>query len=197
MVNFAKLLLRIILKIFFRADLRNMGNVPKNGPILLCSNHISLFDMLFIGYKLKRNIHWMAKEELFRVPVLGWFITKAGAFPVKRGKGDVDSIKTAIKLLDEGHIVGIFPQGTRIGNKDWRTFRAKRGAALILTKTKTEIPILPVGIKANYKVFSKVTIVFGEPTNLNLEKDKKYTNEELNEISYGIIKRIYSLLEEN
>lgn len=193
MIKLAKFLLRVIFGVFFRTTVRNTDFVPEKGPILLCANHISFLDMLFIGYKLKRLVHWMAKEELFRIPVLSSFIRKCGAFPIKRGKADVESIKTAISLLEQGHIVGIFPQGTRIGSKDWRTVRVKRGVALLAAKTG--VPILPVAIKANYKLFSKVQIIFGEPFKLDLEKDKKYSNDELSKISYNIIERIYSLME--
>jgi 1-acyl-sn-glycerol-3-phosphate acyltransferase len=194
MVSLVKLILRAIFSVFYRASLEHMENVPVKGPALLCANHIGIFDMLFIGYKMKRLVHWMAKVELFRVPVLGPLLWKLGAFPIRRGKADVESIKTALSLLNEGHIVGIFPQGTRIGDKDWRQVKVKRGAALLAVRTG--VPIIPVAIKADYKLFSKVQVIFGEPFNLDIEQDKKYTNNELSQISYSIIERIYGLMEE-
>lgn len=150
---------------------------------------------VFIGYKLKRLVRYMAKEELFKIPLLSSFIRRLGAFPVSRGKGDVGAIKTALKLLEEGHIVGIFPEGTRLKHKKGKTIKAKPGAALLAQKSGA--PILPVAICGRYRPFSKIKIVFGKPFTLDLEKDKKYTNSELVEFSEGIMKKVYSLLEES
>ncbi|HOM01762.1 MAG TPA: lysophospholipid acyltransferase family protein [Acetivibrio sp.] len=169
-------------------------NVPEEGSVLLCANHIAELDMFFIGYRLKRLVRYMAKEELFKIPLLSSFIRRLGAFPVKRGKGDVGAIKTALKLLEEGQIVGIFPEGTRLKNKKGKAIKAKPGAALLAQKSGA--PILPVAISGRYRLFSKIKIVFGKPFTLDLDKDKKYTNSELVEFSESIMKKVYSLLEE-
>lgn len=106
-------LLRLIYAILFPLKIVGKENVPKEGGVLLCANHISLLDPMTIGIKLDRQVKYMAKAELFEVPVLGWLINKLGAFPVKRGGVSKESIKTALNTLRNGNVMGIFPEGTR------------------------------------------------------------------------------------
>jgi 1-acyl-sn-glycerol-3-phosphate acyltransferase len=148
--------------------------------------------MFLIGYKLKRLIRYMAKEELFKIPILGWFIAYCGSFPVRRGSGDIGAIKKAFDLIDEGHIIGIFPEGKRTKNKT--KLRAKPGPALIAMKTGAKI--IPVKIEGKMRIFSKIKIIYGKPYIIEFEKDKKYTNKELVEISQKILDNIYSMSED-
>ncbi|MCX7749796.1 MAG: 1-acyl-sn-glycerol-3-phosphate acyltransferase [Clostridia bacterium] len=189
--GFVKLLLNIYFSIFYRVKLVNKGNIPPKGGAILCANHVGQMDMFFIGYKIKRMIHYMAKEELFRNPLQSAFIRWAGAFPVRRGTGDVEAIKTALKIIKQGHILGIFPEGTR--RKDGQSGTVKPGVAMFAVKTG--VPIIPVAIEGNYKLFGKVKVVFGKPYYLEVEKGKKYSNDELIELSQGIMKEVYALLE--
>ncbi|HHV28885.1 lysophospholipid acyltransferase family protein [Acetivibrio mesophilus] len=193
-INFIRAIFNIFFTLFYRVRIIGIENVPAKGSVLLCSNHIAELDMFFIGYKLKRLVRYMAKKELFNIPLLSIFFRKLGAFPVSRGKGDVGAIKTALNLLEEGHIVGIFPEGTRLKNRKDTNIKVKPGAALLAQKSGAAI--LPVAISGSYRPFSKIKIVFGKPFTLDLDKDKKYTNSELVEISEGIMKKVYSLLEE-
>jgi 1-acyl-sn-glycerol-3-phosphate acyltransferase len=169
-------------------------NVPLKGAAVLCANHIGEIDMILMGVKTKRLIRYMAKEELFRNRLFGAIIRWLGAFPIKRGKADVESIKTAFRLLEEGHIIGIFPEGTRMKKKKDQVIKAKPGAAMFAVKAG--VPILPVAIEGNYKPFSKVRVVFGKPYYLDTEKDRKYSSEELTQMSQEIMKKVYSLLED-
>lgn len=183
----------VFFSIFYRVQIIGKENVPKEGAAILCSNHISELDMFFIGYRINRLVRYMAKEELFKNPILRIIIKNLGAFPVKRGKADVRAIKTSLKLLSEGHIIGIFPEGTRRKKSD-KEIKAKAGAALLAQKSQA--PILPVLVHGNYKPFSKVKVIFGEPFILDLDKNKKYTNSELLLESKKIMERIHSLVEE-
>lgn len=88
-------------------------NIPEEGGVLLCGNHTSLLDPMTMGIKLKRKVNYMAKAELFNIPVLGQLVRQLGAFPVKRGGVSKESIKTALNLLRSGQVMGIFPEGTR------------------------------------------------------------------------------------
>lgn len=194
MIKLLKLLISAIFAVFYRVELVNTNNVPESGPVLICANHNGIMDMFFIGYKIKRNIHYMAKEELFKIPLIGLIIKRLGAFPVRRGKGDVSSIKTVFRLLDEGKAVGIFPEGTRTNGKRKKDIKIKPGAAMIALRTG--VRVLPVAINGNYRLFSKVRVVFGKPFIIESEEDKKYRNSELIKISEGIMKKVYSLLEE-
>ncbi|MBQ9802013.1 MAG: 1-acyl-sn-glycerol-3-phosphate acyltransferase [Clostridia bacterium] len=160
-------LLVIPAKLLFRVKVVGRKNEPKraDGPYLVCGNHQTLLDAVFLCIALRRQQpHFMAKAELFRVPVIGRLVRWLGAYPVSRGKGDVGAIKRTIKLLETGYSVGLFPQGTRCAGKDPRECKAKTGAAMIASHAGAQI--LPVHIKMkNYtwKFFRRVTVVIGEP----------------------------------
>ncbi len=193
MVNVIRFILRVFFKIFFRVEIKGLENVPKEGGILLCSNHIFDLDMFVIGYKLPRLVHYMAKEELFKIPFVKNFITWLGAFPVRRGAGDIGAIRTVIKLLSEGKIVGIFPEGTR--SKGVKKTEAKAG--IVLLAEKSGAPILPVSIKATYKPFSKIKLVYGKPFKLDFKVGEKLSGEEMIKMSKMIMEKIYALSEGN
>jgi len=188
-----RLVFRLFFKIFYTVEVIDKKNLPEKGPALLCSNHIGELDMFFIGYKIKRWVHYMAKEELFSIPVVGTVIRLLGAFPVKRGKGDIRAVKTAMKLLEQGHIVGIFPEGTRTGGKRGNPVKIKPGSALFAIKCG--VPIVPVAIKGSHRLFGKVKVIFGKPFMLDIDRNKKYTIEEMTQISRNIMKKVYTLLE--
>lgn len=188
MKTFARIITTIVFKLFYRVEVINKDKIPERGPALLCANHNAFLDMFFLGFSLKRWIHWMAKEELFRNPIAAFLLKRLGAFPVKRGTGDVGSVKNAYRLLEQGKIVGIFPQGTRRHTDG--TARVKSGAAMIAANAG--VPIIPATVKGSYKLFSKMTINYGEPFFIDKHEDK-LTKEELAEISRDIINRIYSL----
>jgi 1-acyl-sn-glycerol-3-phosphate acyltransferase len=192
--NFAKVIANIVLSFFFRIEVINKNNIPNKGAALLCANHTSELDMFFIGIRIKRWVHYIAKEELFKNPVMGLILKKLGAFPVKRGKGDVGAIRNVFKLLEEGHIVGIFPEGTRLKGKVRDKTKIKPGAALIAINSS--VPIIPVAVDWNRRLFSRVKIIIGEPFNLDIDKGKKYTSKEMVEISSGIMDKVYSLMED-
>jgi 1-acyl-sn-glycerol-3-phosphate acyltransferase len=184
----------IIFSLIYRVKIIDMENIPKTGSLILCSNHNGEMDMFFIGYKMKRLIHYMAKEELFRNPLSSKFFKWLGAFPVKRGRADVEAIKTSLRLLENNEILGIFPEGTRMKKKASNSVKVKPGIALLAQKSGA--PIIPVAISGSYKPFSKIKVVFGKPFSIDLDKDKKYTNSELVEVSENIMSKVYSLLEE-
>lgn len=183
----------VFFKLFYRVELVDIFNIPSKGGAILCSNHPTLLDMFFIAYKVKRLIHYMAKEELFRNPIMAYILRNIGAFPVKRGKADIESIRTAIKLINEGHIIGILPEGTRTGVGNKKRIRPKAGVALIATKVKA--PIIPVAITGNFRLFSKIKIIYGKPFFLDVDERGKYSMDELKKISQGIMDKIYSLME--
>jgi len=193
MEAFVKFLLRVYFSIFYRVELVGIQNVPQNGPVILCSNHIGQMDMFFVGYKLKRLIHYMAKEELFDIPLVSYILKHLGAFPVRRGTGDITAIKTSLKLLEEGKILGILPEGTRTRGKRAEEIKIKPGVGMIAVKSAA--PILPVAVEGTYKLFSKVRVVYGKPFKPAVEGGRKYSSEELSEISRDIMNRVYSLME--
>ena len=154
-------------RLLFRIRRKGRKNEPRReqGPYLVCANHQTLLDVVFIAASLKRQQpHFMAKAELFRVPVFGWLVRKLGAFPVSRGKGDVGAVKHSIELLKSGRSVGMFPQGTRCPERNPRDCQIKFGAGLIAAHAGATV--LPVHIKMkNYKwrFFRRVQVIIGEP----------------------------------
>ena len=156
-----------LLRLIFRVKIINRGNEPtkEQGPYLVCANHQTLLDPILICAATKRQQpHFMAKAELFKVPVLGWLCRKLGAFPVARGRGDVGAIKHSVALLKGGRSVGLFPQGTRCAGRDPSECNVKFGAGMIAARAGVQV--LPVHIKMkNYqwKFFRRVKVIVGEP----------------------------------
>ncbi len=194
LINLFRGFIKIVFSLLYRVKIIDMQNLPQTGSLILCANHNGEMDMFFIGYKLKRLVRYMAKEELFRNRLFARVFRWLGAFPVKRGKADVEAIKTSLRLLENNEILGIFPEGTRMKKKAAKAVRVKPGIALIAQKSGA--PIIPVAVSGRYRPFSKIKVVFGKPFSIDLDKNKKYTNSELVEISESIMSKVYALLEE-
>ena len=157
-----------IYKFVFKGDLIGRENIPQNGSFIMVSNHGSLLDPPFLGHALGRNISFMAKAELFKIPVIGFIIKACGAYPVKRGIADKNTIKTACKKLSDNNSIGIFIDGTR--QKNGRVNKPKQGAALLAFKNQKVL--LPVAIVNSHKLirfkfcipfFSRIVIKVGKP----------------------------------
>ncbi len=150
----------VIFRTLFRVKVQGIENIPKDNAVILCCNHISFTDPIFIGIFCPRQIHFMSKAELFKNKFVGWFLGKLGAFAVNRGTGDTSAMRSAVEIIERGSIMGIFPEGTR--NSDGGApKKAKAGVAMIAAHTKANI--LPAAIYRDGKLhlFSKTTIRFG------------------------------------
>lgn len=134
-------------------------NIPATGRIILCVNHLSNWDPVLLLLAQPRPIGFMAKAELFRFKPLGAVLRAFRAFPVARGKGDTAALDTAVQTLEDGVIMGIFPEGTR--SPDGRLLRFKSGAALIAARTGATV--VPCGIDRRCRAFRRTTITFGKP----------------------------------
>ncbi|TDA67047.1 MAG: 1-acyl-sn-glycerol-3-phosphate acyltransferase [Clostridia bacterium] len=134
---------------------RGRENLPRRGPVVVISNHISLWDPIVVGTALNRRVYFMAKEELFRLPVLGLLIKGLGAFPVHRGRADLTSLRRALNLLASGQVIGVFPQGGR-GLKEFR-----QGAALMAVRARA--PIVPVAIRNKATRWPRFEVNIGTP----------------------------------
>lgn len=115
--------------------------VPE-GPFILAANHMGIIDPWLVGCITERPVYFMAKEELFRIPVLRQWLRLVGSFPVRRGEGDREAIRIALDLLSRGEIVGIFVEGTR--NPEGRPLPIQHGAAMLAVRAG--VPILPVAM---------------------------------------------------
>ena len=163
--KFLQLFFTTFFRLFFRVQIRGAENLPLTGPVILAANHCSNWDPPFLAAYLKRPVGYMAKQELFEVPVLGWVITQCHSFPVKRGAADRSAIKAAVQALREENCIGLFPEGTR--SKDGRLHKAEAGVALIAAMTKA--PVVPAAIIGTAHIFphsglfSRVTVIYGRP----------------------------------
>jgi len=147
--------------------LRTQGveNVPASGGFVLASNHMSNADPWPIGYPLyPRQVHFMGKAELFENPVLRWFLTRVGSFPVRRGERDAESFKTAVRLARDGAIVAMFPEGTRRskGLRKKHVARPHPGAARIALAA--DVPLVPAAVAGTERLGREpVRVAYGRP----------------------------------
>ncbi len=130
----------------FRVE--GLEHVPASGPVLVVCNHLHNADPVLISAAFPRPLHFMAKRELFQVPVVGWLIRRVGAFPVDRGKADRAALRRAEAALQQGIAVGMFPEGTRSVSRSLQ--RALPGAALVALRTR--VPILPLVITGSERL---------------------------------------------
>ena len=155
------------IRIIFRIRVTGKKNEPrrKDGPYLVCANHQTVLDPVFIAAATGRQQpHFMAKESLFRVFFLGRLVRWIGAFPVSRGRSDVGAIKHTIQLIESGRSVGMFPQGTRCPGEDPKNTKVKPGVGMIAARTGVQILPVFIGMKdQKWKFFRRVRIVVGEP----------------------------------
>lgn len=152
---------RGLFRIIFRWEVIGADHVPSSGGVVLCANHISLWDPPFVGSPLNRTVHFMAKAELFNIPVFGWGIRQVGAFPVKRGGVSKESIKLALQLLKDGKVLAVFPEGSRSNSGGM----GKKGAAMLALKSGATV--IPAAIIGGYKLFRKQTVIYGKPVDLS------------------------------
>ncbi|MFN4280068.1 lysophospholipid acyltransferase family protein [Thermosynechococcus sp.] len=129
-----------LLHTYFRGRIYGAQQVPLRGPLVVVANHASYFDPPLISNCVRRPVAWMAKAELFQIPILRTLIRWYGAYPVKRGTGDRRALQAALKALEEGWAVGVFLEGSR--TRDGRIYDPKLGAAVIAAKAQA--PLLPV-----------------------------------------------------
>ncbi len=152
---------KILEKMLYKIEYVGTENIPENGGFILASNHVNALDPVFIALGMeKRQLHFMGKKELFENPVIKFFLSRLNGFPIVRGGADSEALNYAIRIVKEGYVLGIFPEGTR--SKDYKPARAKSGVAVIANEAKADI--LPVAIYTSddMKKGTKLTIRYGE-----------------------------------
>lgn len=171
----------------FKITVVGRENIPKDGAMVLCSNHISNHDPILIGMHMKRQAHFMAKKELFGTPLGEFIFYGIGAFPLDRSVPmDMKAFKSALNILKEGKVLGIFAEGTRV--KEGEKVEPKAGVAMLAVKGNAVV--LPVAISANYKFRSRVTIEYGKPMEFSEYREGKITTEKMAEMTAKIMERI-------
>ena len=191
----SKLFVLPIYKFVFRGHLIGIENITHKNAFIMVSNHGSLLDPPLLGHALGRNISFMAKAELFKIPLLGFIIRACGAYPVKRGIVDKNTIKTACKKLSNDNCIGIFIDGTR--QRNGRVNKPKQGAALLAFKNQKLL--LPVAIVNSHRLirfkffiplFSKIVIKVGKP----LQPPQSSSRDDLNSVTMHLQDKINNLI---
>lgn len=161
--NFAVVLLKIICIPIFRIRVKGLENMEETDKVIVCANHKSLLDPIFLAISMPQRIYFMAKKELFDKPILGGLLRALGAFPVDRFGRDLKALRASVALVNEDKILGIFPEGTRV--KEAKRENIKDGVAFIALKAKADI--MPVEIISTYKPFRKSEILIKKPIPVN------------------------------
>ena len=191
----SKLFVFPIYKFVFKGHLIGRDNIPQKDSFIMVSNHGSLLDPPLLGHALGRNISFMAKAELFKIPFIGFIIKACGAYPVKRGIADKNTIKTACKKLSNDNSIGIFIDGTR--QKNGRVNKPKQGAALLAFKNQKLL--LPVAIVNSHRLirfkffiplFSKIVIKVGKP----VQPPQSSSRDDLNSVTTILQDKINNLI---
>ena len=186
--NCIKLIVRAYVAVFYNVRVEGIDNFPSKGALVLCANHTFIKDLILIGSIAPRKIHWMAKAELFKIPVFGALIKALGAFPINRGAHDRNSIRIVYKVLRSGAPLGIFPEGTRVLDPNERP-PFKRG--FVSFAAGTGAAILPVALRyeggpfGRGRLFSRAIVSFGVP--IEFSDNRKYDRNELNELADSIM----------
>ncbi|MDD6262184.1 MAG: lysophospholipid acyltransferase family protein [Clostridiales bacterium] len=185
-VKFFYVLARIVLKCVYFCRVEGRENIPKGG-CLICANHSCWHDPIFVGVAvgIEPKLNIMAKQELFDNKFRAWFFGKLGAFPVKRGEGDLSAIRKAYQVLANQERLLIFPEGTR-----YDKLHAKSGAGMFALRTGCTV--LPVYVSEGRKLFHRKRVVIGKPF-VPEKPAGKLSHEDYAACSDDILKRIYEL----
>jgi len=184
----------IIFKLIFRLKIIGSENIPKTGPFVIVANHSSLLDGFVLVSSVKPKITFMSAAYLFKMPFVGNILRGVGAIPVQGKGNDIKLIENAMKVLQTGGVLGIFPEGRITNEKD--DFSAKAGAAYLAVKA--DVPIIPMAIKgagkalpvgAKFPKLNRIEVKIGKPifTSKKLKLNKKI----LKDIADSYMKEIY------
>lgn len=185
-----KVLCSALLYPLYRVKVIGKENFPKEGGVLLCSNHIMNFDPPVVGITCPRPVHFMAKEELFTLPILKNVLPKVNSFPVKRGMSDRKAFRNVLSLLKTGSVVGLFPEGTR--SRDGKLQEGLSGAGFFALKG--EGVVVPCAIIGPYKLFRRLKVVYGKPLDMSTFRENRASAEE---VTVFIMAEIGKLIEAN
>ena len=189
---------RLCVLIWSRREVLWLENVPRHGPAILASNHINLADPVLLVTLVPRRLIFMAKLELWSTPVIGWLYGLGGCIPVRRFEGDVGALRRAEKVLRQGHVLVMFPEGTR--SRHPGLGKGHPGTAVIALRSG--VPIVPIGVSGTETVSltrcflrrTRVRVAFGQP--FTLPRGQRLTTELAEEGTERIMKEIAALLPE-
>ena len=187
----------MVFGIFFRVRAYGINNVPESGGALVLSNHQSYIDPMLIGAPVRRHLTYMARDTLFRNPIFAELMRLVSAFPVRRGKPDKDSIRRAVRYLETGEVVVMFPEGTR--SLDGRVQRFKGGFRVLVRRAPA--PVVPAAVDGPYRAWPRsrllprprpIRVMYGVP--IGPEEFEGLSDEEAADLVFGSICRLQERL---
>ena len=189
--TFVRFIVNVCISCIYKFEVQHKERIPHSGAIIICSNHIHWIAPIVLACKgTKRTVHFLGKAELFKNKAFAWLLKHLNVISIKRGQSDIGAIKNSLTVLKENHTLGIFPEGTRV--KEGEEKKAEAGLAMLAIKSKALV--IPIGISANYKIGSKVTVNIGEPISLESYYGKKVPKEKMEEISEDIMNQVRKLV---
>lgn len=180
-------ILIFFIKPIMRVRVNGIENLPEGNDYILCANHKSNWDPIFLAISIPNQIHFVAKKEITTWPIVGWIVKKLGVIPVERDGRDLASLKYSIKLLKEGKTLGIMPEGTRTKNIDRANI--KDGVSFMALKAKVDI--VPVEIISTFKPFRKTFVNIHEPVRVDKYLGMK-TKVAMEEMTDEVFTKIYT-----
>lgn len=183
--GFVRILICVITGVLFHIQVNGRENVP-TGHFVLVANHYKFWDPIILSRVFRRELHFMAKKELFEIPVVGALLRSLNAFPVDREANDLEAIRHSLSLTKAGKSLVIFPEGTRV--KDHKRSNFKEGAALVASLA--DAPLLPVTIEGKYRFFGKLSITIHPSIEIDTfpkDLDRKELRKEILDQAYRSI----------
>ena len=190
MFHLIQIIAALPVKILFPAKFYGKKNLPK-GPCIIVSNHTSNTDSVLLIINTWEKKYFLAKKELFKNKLFGWFIKRMGAIKIDRQSSDVAAIKQSLKVLKDGKKLVIYPEGTRTNNANMQLGEVKHGASIFAIKAK--VPLVPMFISRKPKLFHKTRVYLGEPFTLEEFYGRKLDNETLDASSKVIAEKLNEL----
>lgn len=200
--RFAYCLFTLLFKTFYHLKIEGIENIPPNGSFIIAANHVSYLDPPVVGISFRRQVFFMAKVELFNIPILSQAIRGLGAFPVVRETADRKAIKHALSLLKAGKIVGIFPEGGRSASGQLR--EGELGMALLVKQAN--VPVVPCALIGTYRsikfkgivpIFSKIRVKIGHPIYYYDDQEGLSGKEMMKKFTMEVMEKLRDLLEKN
>jgi 1-acyl-sn-glycerol-3-phosphate acyltransferase len=194
------LFLNLIEKVLFGFRITGEEKIPRSGAVIIASNHVSYCDPPVVGSAIPREIHFLAKEELFSNRAFGWLISQYNAIPIRRSVGDIVALKGIIRLLKQGKAVLMFPEGTR--SLSGKLLKPKPGVGMIACLAG--VPVVPAYVTGTSRLGAaflrraKLAVRFGEPVALSeVATGLKDVNERYRRLTEEVMKRIANLSNED
>ncbi len=193
-----KILIGGAFRLYFRLGVSGQEGIPEEGPCILASNHCSYLDPIAVGTASPRPIHPLAKEELWRVPLLSWWLKRIGVIPIRRGQGDAGSLRAALEALGHGETILVFPEGTR--SRDGNIGPLKSGVGFLACRSRATI--IPTYISGTFHALPrtgifprpvKISVHFGSPVGLDLIREGPRERETYEEITRRLEEALHAL----